>query len=389
MESVPIGQSNAEMVIDLDAIDRNVRTLCQVAGDAAVMAVVKADGYNHGATRIAATAVAAGAREIGVATLSEALELRDSGIEAPIMFWLSGPGDDFAAAIARDCEIAVTSERHLDAVCAAARSAGRPATISIKVDTGLNRNGFCPRDYRALLTRIRCVKDAGLIRVRGIFSHLACADDPNCSITETQRSRFLNALETASAHGITPEVTHIANSAAALTRPDLHFQMVRAGIALYGLSPVATAAQLVPAMTLQARVVLVKDIAAGEGVSYGHMWTALHDTTIALIPIGYADGLPRALSGKFSVLIGHKRYPSVGRICMDQVVVDVGQHSGVREGDVAVLFGNGRHGESRAQDWAETLDTIHYEIVTGPRGRVRRRFIGGASTTTAGQAQNA
>ncbi|MBD0322133.1 MAG: alanine racemase [Aldersonia sp.] len=373
--------AQAEAVIDLDAIAHNVRVLNEHAGAAATMVVVKADGYNHGAVAVARAALAAGARELGVTTVSEAIELRAAGIGAPILSWLNTSDADFVAAIAQDVEIGVSSTDHLRAVAEAARATGRTATVSVKVDTGLNRNGASPQEYPRLLDELARLDAERAVRFRALFSHLAHADQPDHPIIDVQRERFVSAIADAKRVGLTPELVHLANSAATLTRPDLAFDMVRPGIAVYGLSPIPERGQfgLVPAMTVTGRVALVKEVAAGEGVSYGHEWVAPHDTHVALVPLGYADGIPRALGGRFEVLVGGARRPSVGRVCMDQVVVDLGPDApNVREGEPAVLFGSGEHGEPVAQDWADALQTIHYEVVTGIRGRTVRRYVGSA-----------
>lgn len=346
------------------------------------MVVVKADGYNHGALPVAQAALGAGAREIGVTTVGEAVELRTAGIDAPILCWLNLPDADFGAAIAADIEIGVSSTRHLDAVAAAAVAAKTPATVSIKVDSGLNRNGVSPQEYPRVLDALARYARDGSVRLRGIFSHLAHADQPHNPVIDVQRQRFLDAVDAAKARNLAPEVIHLANSAATLTRPDLHFDMVRPGIAVYGLTPVPDLGEygLRPAMTLRARVALVKDVARGEGVSYGHEWTAPRDTMVALLPIGYADGVPRTIGGRFDVLLGAERRPNVGRVCMDQILVDLGPDgAGVTEGDLAVFYGPGDGGEPRAQDWADLLGSIHYEVVTMPRGRVVRSYTGAAS----------
>lgn len=368
--------AQVETVVDLDAIAHNVRILREHAGDAAVMVVVKADAYNHGAVEVARAALAAGARELGVTTVDEAVRLRQAGITAPVLCWLNNADADFAAAVRADVEIGVSSLAHLAAVAAAARATGCTATVSLKVDTGLNRNGIAATEYPAVLTTLRGLVDEGVVRFRAMFSHLAHADEPAHPFLDVQRARFLAAVRAAAEHGLEPEVLHLANSAAALTRPDLAFDMVRPGIAVYGLNPVPEAGDfgLRPAMTFQARVGLVKHVAAGEGVSYGHEWIAPRDTTVALIPAGYADGVFRPLGGRFEVFVGGARHPSVGRVCMDQLVVDLGANTaGVRPGDVAVLFGAGP-GVPGAQEWADLLGTIHYEVVCAPRGRVHRRF---------------
>jgi len=373
----------AEALVDLAAVAHNVEVLVQHAGSAAVMAVVKADGYGHGAVAVARAALAAGASELGVATLEEALQLRHAGITAPVLSWLHTADEDFAPAVAADVGLAVSSPRHLAGVLAGAAAMGRTAVVSVKVDTGLNRNGVSPSELPQLLTALARAQAENALQLRGVFSHLARADEPTHPVVDTQVVRLREVLEQARRAGLVPDVVHLANSAATLTRPDLNFDLVRPGVAVYGLSPVPALGDLGlrPAMTLRARVALLKPVAAGASVSYGHVWTAPHDTTVALLPLGYADGVPRGLSTRFEVWLGGRRRPVVGRVCMDQVVVDCGPGGGgVAEGDTAVLFGPGRDGEPLAQEWADTLGTIHYEVVTGVRGRVRRTYVG-----TAGQ----
>lgn len=369
-----------ETIVDLDAIAHNVRVLRAHAGDAAVMTVVKADAYNHGAVEVARAALGAGAAELGVTTVAEALALRAAGIEAPILCWLNVRDADYAAAVAADIEIGVSSLEQLVAVAAAARQLGRSALVSLKVDTGLNRNGIAAHRYPVVLAALRELVDEKVVRFRAVFSHLAHADEPHHSVIDLQRHRFLEAIAAAKEYGLEPELVHLANSAATLTRPDLAFDMVRPGIAVYGLTPVPEIGEfdLRPAMTFQAEVALVKPVAKGEGVSYGHEWIAPADTTVALIPAGYADGVFRALGNRMEVWVGGRRRPNRGRVCMDQLVVELGDNAdGVAEGDTAVLFGSGSRGEPRAQDWADLLGTIHYEVVCAPRGRVLRRYVGG------------
>lgn len=373
----------AEALIDLDAIAHNVGVLRASAGSAAMMAVVKADGYGHGGPEVARVALAAGAQELGVATLEEAVALRTAGISAPVLSWLHLPDEDFGPAIAADVQLGVSSVRHLAGVVTAARALGRTAVVSIKLDTGLNRNGVAPDEWAGLLSSVARAQAEGLVRVRGLFSHLVFADEPTNPVIGRQAELLREALTQARAAGVHPEVVHLANSAATLTRPELAFDMVRPGIAVYGLSPVPAEGDfgLRPAMQLRARVALVKSVAAGQGVSYGHLWSAPTDTMVALLPIGYADGVPRVLTNRLEVWLGGRRLPVVGRICMDQVVVDCGPDgSGVREGDVAVFWGTGDAGEPRAQDWANALGTIHYEVVTGVHGRVQRSYVGGGQT---------
>ncbi|MGZ4528214.1 MAG: alanine racemase [Mycobacterium sp.] len=367
----------AEAVVDLGAVEHNVRVLCEHAGSAQVMAVVKADGYGHGATRVARAALAAGAAELGVATVDEALALRAEGIAAPTLAWLHPPGIDFGPALLADVEIAVSCERQLDELLDAVRRTGRSATVTVKVDTGLNRNGVAAAQYPSMLAALRRAVADDAVRLRGLMSHMVFADQPDNPINDVQAQRFRAALARARDEGLRFEVAHLANSSATMSRPDLAFDLVRPGIAVYGLSPVPQLGDmgLIPAMTVKCAVALVKSIRAGEGVSYGHTWIADRDTTLALMPIGYADGVFRALGGRLEVLINGRRRPGAGRICMDQFVVDLGPGpSDVAEGDEAILFGPGSSGEPTAQDWADLLDTIHYEVVTSPRGRITRTY---------------
>ncbi|WP_204081141.1 alanine racemase [Mycobacterium riyadhense] len=367
----------AEAVVDLGAIEHNVRVLREHAGNAQVMAVVKADGYGHGAVRVARAALAAGAAELGVATVDEALALRADGITAPVLAWLHPPGMDFGPALLGDVELAVSSVRQLDELLDAVRRTGRTATVTVKVDTGLNRNGVSPAQYPAMLTALRRAVAEETIRLRGLMSHMVYADAPDQPINDVQAQRFAALLAQARDQGVRFEVAHLSNSSATMARPDLTLDLVRPGIAVYGLSPVPRLGDmgLVPAMTVKCAVALVKSIRAGESVSYGHTWTAPRDTNLALMPIGYADGVFRALGGRLDVLINGRRRPGVGRICMDQFVVDLGPgRVDVAEGDEAILFGPGTRGEPTAQDWADLVGTIHYEVVTSPRGRVTRTY---------------
>ena len=367
----------AEAVVDLGAVEHNVRVLCEHAGRAQVMAVVKADGYGHGATRTAYAALTGGANELGVATVDEALALRADGVTAPVLAWLHPPGTNFAPALLADVQIAVSSIRQLDELLDAARRTGRPATVTVKVDTGLNRNGVAAAQYPAMLTALRQGVAEEAIRLRGLMSHLVFADQPDNPMNNIQAQRFTEMLTHARDQEVHFEVAHLANSSATMSRPDLAFDLVRPGIAVYGLSPVPQLGDmgLIPAMTVKCAVTLVKSIRAGESVSYGHTWTARRDTNLALLPVGYADGVFRSLGGRLDVLINGRRRPGVGRICMDQFVVDLGPGQlDVAEGDEAILFGPGAAGEPTAQDWADLLGTIHYEVVTSPRGRITRTY---------------
>jgi alanine racemase len=372
----------AEAVVDLDAIAHNVRLLREHAGSAQVMAVVKADGYGHGATQVGRAALAAGAAELGVATIDEALALRRDGISAPVLAWLHPPGTDFARALQADVQVGLSSVRQLRELLDAVERTGRPATVTVKVDTGLNRNGVSVAEYPEMLTALQRAQADDAIRLRGIMSHLVHGDDPDNPVNNLQAQRLNDMLAQARDKAVRYEIAHLCNSPAAMTRPDLAFDMVRTGIAVYGQTPIPERGDmgLRPAMTLKCSVALVRSVRAGDGVSYGHTWIAERDTTLALLPIGYADGVFRTLSGRIDVLINDRLRRSVGRICMDQFVVDLGPGGiDVAEGDDAILFGPGTHGEHTAQDWADLLGTINYEVVTSPRGRVTRTYRGAAT----------
>jgi alanine racemase len=360
----------AEVLVDLGAIRHNVRRLVD-ATHAQVMAVVKGDAYGHGAVPATRAALDGGATWLGVCTIEEALELRDAGIEAPILSWLHAPDEDFTPALQAGVDLSVASMRALGSITDAARRTRTTANLHLKADTGLSRGGAQPADWPELVQRAAKAEAEGVARVRAVWSHLAHADAPEHPTIDAQARRFQAAYEIALDAGLRPS-RHLANSAAALTRPDLHFDLVRPGIAVYGLSPVPERGDfgLIPAMTFRARVLLVKRVPAGEGVSYGHTWTTERETTLAQVPVGYADGVPRALSGRLDVLVNGVRRPVVGRVCMDQVMVDCGDHP-VCEGDEVVFFGPGTRGEPTAQDWADALGTIHYEVVTGVGGRPR------------------
>ncbi|OKH64884.1 alanine racemase [Mycobacterium sp. SWH-M5] len=359
-----------EAVVDLAAIAHNVGVLRERSG-AEVIAVVKADGYGHGAVEVSRAALGAGATELGVATVDEALAMRAAGITAPVIAWLHTPSTDFAAAIATDVEVVVSTAAQLTAVIAAAHRQGRTATVGVKVDTGLARSGVSVREWPevcALLT-----DDA--VELRTVMCHLARGDEPGHPLNAAQAAGLDAHVADLRRAGLTPRRVHIANSAAALTDRSLCRDVVRTGIALYGRSPVPALGDfgLNPAMTLTAEVAMIKRIAAGQGVSYNHTWTAPRDTVVAVLACGYADGVPRALSNRLTVHIDGRRFASVGRICMDQLVVDLGHDGGgVTEGDRAVLFGGA--GVS-AGDWAEAAGTIDYEILTGIGGRTVRRYV--------------
>jgi alanine racemase len=365
-----------EAAVDLDAIRRNVATL-RAGTPAEIMAVVKADAYGHGLLPSARAALAGGATWLGVAIVEEALALRAAGLSAPMLvcLWTPSEAGTIAAAITAGVDLTVSSRWALDVVTAAARQVGTPARVHLKIDTGLSRNGCYVADWPDLVEAAAKAQAGAEIEVIGIWSHFACADEPGHPTIGRQVRAFHDALDVAGRGGITPLVRHLANSAATLTLPDAHFDLVRPGIAVYGLSPVPGDFGLTPAMTLRAEVALAKRVRAGEGVSYGHTYTTDRETTLALVPLGYADGIPRAASNVAPLAINGRRYRISGRVCMDQIVVDVGDDE-VAAGDTAVIFGPGRDGEPTAQEWADILDTIHYEVVTRIGPRVTRTYVG-------------
>lgn len=380
MTAQPPGDATARITVDLDAIRHNADVLKRRAGDAELMAVVKGDAYGHGLIPVAGAALDGGATWLGVAQLREALQLREAGVTAPVLSWLHAPGTDFDAAVAADVQVAVPHVWEIDAVAEAARRAGKPATVHLKVDTGLARNGAYGPQWPELLTAAAKLQAEGVIDVAGIMTHFIFADSPRHPSVLAQQEAFAQAVVDAEQAGLDVRVRHMANSAATLTGSDVAWDMVRPGIALYGLSPVPDIGSsrdfdLVPAMTVDANVTIAKRVPAGQGVSYGHTYVTDRETTLIDVPIGYSDGIPRSASGKGPVQVGGQRFTVSGRVCMDQFVVDV-EDLPVAEGDRVVLFGSGENGEPTAQDWAEAAGTISYEIVGRMSGRLPRIYRG-------------
>ena len=359
--------------IDLAAVRANVAELRRRAGEAAVMAVVKADGYGHGMLPCARAAIAGGATWLGVAFVEEAVTLRDAGIEVPVLAWLVSPHSDLRPATLRSIDVSVSADWALELAAAAARETGSAIRVHLKADTGLGRAGAMPPQWSTLCEKALKLAADGLVEIVGVWSHLAYADSPAHPTIAMQKERFDVALRVAASVGVFPQVRHLANSAATLALPQTHYDLVRPGVAVYGLSPgpeVGRAADLGlrPAMRLRADVALVKRVPAGQGVSYAHRYVTERETTLALVPLGYADGIPRAATNVGPVLIGAEQYTVSGTVCMDQFVVDVGDAQ-VEAGEEVVLFGSEDAGEPTADDWAAAVGTINYEIVTriGPR----------------------
>lgn len=362
--SAPTG--HPQLTVDLTAVAANVRTLVN-RSDAELMAVVKADGFGHGAAAVARTALAHGASRLGVTSIDEALELRTSGLTAPMLSWLNSVDAPFDAAVAAGVDLAVPSREHLDAIVA--RASG--ARVHLHLDVGMARDGAAPVDWPALCRAASLAEWRGLLRVVGVMGHLGCADHPADPCNATGRARFAWGVETARAAGLRPSLRHLAATSAMLTDRRTHHSMVRVGAGLVGIDPSRTV-RLEPALTLTAPVIAVRYVRAGTPVGYGHAWTAPAGTYLALLPLGYADGLPRAASGRAEVLVGGRRRPIVGMISMDQVVVDLGADP-VVPGETVTVFGPGDDGAPTVADWAVWAGTIEHEIVTGIGPRVARR----------------
>ncbi|MGX6602791.1 alanine racemase [Micromonosporaceae bacterium Da 78-11] len=367
----------AEVRVDLDAVQDNV-ALLRAHTTAEVMAVVKGDGYGHGMVPSARAALAGGATWLGVATLDEGLALRRAGFDVPVLAWLHSPGLPLHEGVEAGLDLSAGNLQLLDELVTAARRAERTARIHLKLDTGLSRGGATPAEWPALLEAAAKAQADGDLDVVGVWSHFVYADAPGHETIDHQLAAFADGLAVAERSGITPRYRHIANSAATLTRPDAHYDLVRPGIAVYGLSPIAGETfGLRPAMSARARVALTKRVPAGQGVSYGHQYVTDRETTLALVPLGYADGVPRHGSNVGPVGLGGRTRTIAGRVCMDQIVLDVGDDP-VVAGDVATLFGPGDDGGPTADDWAEAIGTINYEIVTRfGSTRVPRVYQGG------------
>lgn len=377
----------AEIVVDLDAIRDNVSLLARKVAGRQMMAVVKADGYGHGMVPAARAARAGGAQWLGAAVQEEALALRGAGDTGRILTWLSVPGEDYRDSVDAGIDLTAYSVAELDEICAAARSVGTVARVQLKVDSGLSRGGSSEVHWPELVRAAVAAERSGTVRVTGIWSHLACGDEPEHPANDQQERAFRLALATADEAGLVPEVRHLCNSAGALTRPSAWFDLVRCGIAAYGLSPVpdlytSRELGLVPAMTVSGRLAVVKRIPAGSGVSYGHTYHTEKETTIGVVPVGYGDGVPRHASSRAPVLAAGRLRTIAGRVCMDQFVLDLDDDD-AEPGDPFVLFGTGAGGEPTAQDWADACETISYEIVTRIGGRMSRRHL--PLTTSSGR----
>jgi alanine racemase len=371
-----------EALVDLSAVRDNVAALARHVRGAAVMAVVKSDAYGHGQLPVATAALAAGAGWLGVVQTRDALALRRAGITAPVLCLLAAPDAAHEEAIAAGIDLSAGSAGLVGQIAAAAGRAGRPARLHLKADTGMSRGGATAADWPAVVGAAREAEAAGLVQITGIWSHLACADMPGHPSIAAQLEAFRAAVAQAERAGARPEVRHLANTPATLTLPGTWFDLVRPGGAVTGLStlPGPLPGWLRPAMTLRARLIQAKQVPPGTGVSYGHrhVTSAAGPSWLGLVPLGYAEGVPRSASGVAEVQVGGRRWTIAGTVCMNQFVVDFGAHQ-VAAGDEVILFGPGDRGEPTAQEWADALGTLSYDVVTRFAGRIPRSYAEGAN----------
>jgi alanine racemase len=361
--------SRPELVVDLDAVAANTRFFVERT-TAQVMAVVKADGFGYGALGAARTALAHGATALGVTSVDEALALRAGGVVAPLLSWLNPPTTDFSGAVAAGIELAVPSVEHLGGVLRAGAATQRVPSVHLHLDCGMARDGCEPAAWDGLCQAAAAAEAAGRLAVVGVMGHLGCAEDPGDACNRAGADRFALGVAEARGAGLAPRHRHLAATAATLTLPGTHHTMVRIGAGLAGIDPSRTVS-LRGGLTLRAPLVAVRTVAAGDAVGYGHTWRAPRPTRLGLLALGYADGLPRLASGRAEVQVHGVRRPVVGRISMDQTVVDLGSLA-ARPGDPVVVFGPGDAGEPTVADWAGWAETIPHEIVTGIGPRVRR-----------------
>lgn len=364
--------------VDLDALTHNLHALRAHAG-VPVMAIVKANAYGHGLVPVGLHLQAQGVEQLGVAFLEEGIALRQAGVQVPILVMGGIFGPQAAALIAHDLEITVSSLDKLRQVEAAAGALGRKATIHLKIDTGMERIGV--HSYHAG-PFIEAAVASRWCTVKGVYSHLACADDPESAMTARQLERFLEACAHFERIGAPMPVRHLANSGGVLHFPDTHLDLVRPGIALYGVLPDPASRATVdlrPAMSLVSQVVYFKVVPAGHPVSYGATWAPATDTRVVTVPIGYGDGLPRSLSSRGEVLVRSRRLPIVGRICMDQFMVDLGPQGTAYNEDAVVLIGRQGDQHLTCEEVASAAGTIPYEILVGLNGRIPREYIGGSA----------
>jgi alanine racemase len=365
--TILLSDPRASLRVDLGAVTANVHTIkSRTAGK--LMAVVKADGFGHGQVDVARAALAGGATRLGVTSIDEARPLRAAGLTQPILSWLNPPDADFAAAVRMGIELGVPGLDHLDAIARTAPG----ARIHLQLDTGMGRDGAEPAQWGQLCRTARRAERQGRLRVVGIMGHLPCADRPGHAANARGRNRFAWGLRVARAAGLRPADHHLAATAATLSDPLSHHTMSRIGAGLVGIDESGTV-RLRPALTLTAPLVTIRSVPAGTPVGYGHTWTAARATRLGLIPVGYADGLPRLASHRAEVWVAGTRRPVAGRISMDMTVIDLGPDTPVSVGDPVTVFGPGEHGEPTAAQWAGWAETLEHEIVTGLSARLNRR----------------
>ncbi|HEY2550998.1 MAG TPA: alanine racemase [Streptosporangiaceae bacterium] len=379
-----------EALIDVGAIRSNVSALVRHVGAAQLMAVVKSDGYGHGMVPTATAALAGGASWLGVAHIDDGIALRQAGFTVPVLCLLGAQDAAHELAVRGDIDLSAGSTALVAQIAAAAARAGRPARLHLKIDTGMSRGGAIASSWPDVVAAALQAQSAGQVSIVGIWSHFACADMPGHPSIEAQLSAFRDAVALAEQAGATPEVRHMANTPATLTLPDSWFDLVRPGGAIVGLStlPGGPPDWLRPAMTVRARLVQVKRVLAGTGVSYGLRYTTSADANLGLVPLGYNEGIPRHASGTAQALIRGRRWTISGTVCMNQVVFDLGDEP-AEPGDAVVLFGPGDRGEPTAQEWADALGTLSYEIVTRFTGKIPRSYAGAAGTRDAALAGSA
>ena len=371
-----------EALVDLDAIQANVAAMRSRVGSAQLMAVVKSDGYGHGMLVSARAALAGGATWLGVVQLADAIELRRAGLTVPVLSLHGCPDASHAEAIRRDVDMTAGTAELVAQIARAAEGAGKPARLHLEADTGMSRGGATAADWPGLVRAALAAEADGLVRVVGLWSHFACADVPGHPSIGRQLEAFREAVSLAERAGARPEVRHIANGPATLTLPESYLDLVRPGGAVYGLCtlPGGVPGWLRPAMTLRASLVQVKQVAAGVPVSYGHRYTAQAATTLGLVPLGYNEGIPRQASNAAGLVFTRgRRVQIAGTVNLNHVILDLGVGP-AEDGDEVLLFGPGDRGEATAQEWADALGTISYEIVTRFTGKVPRSYCGVTDT---------
>lgn len=368
--------------MDLSAISDNIKVLKGRTDAPFFMAVVKGNAYGHGLVEVARTAVEAGAHWLGTAQLSEAILLRRAGIQVPILSWLylaSQTSETIREALENRIDVSLGSVRQLEVLAGIAALLGRPAVVRLELDSGLSRGGARKEDWAELVARARQAELEGTLRVRGIWTHLAWADVPAHPGNAAAVAEFEDAVRQAREAGLTPDLRHVSSSANILDRPEFHFDMVRAGLASYGLAPAdhldPADFGLRPALSVTAPLVMVKKVPAGTGVSYEHQAITYEPRFLGLIPLGYADGIPKGISGRSVVNIGGRQVPVIGKVCMDQFMVDLGPDAtGIDVGDTAVLFGDPACGAASADDWGAAIGSHGDEIINRIAPRLPRVY---------------